>query len=400
MTLMEKAAHAAERKAFEKVLENFIQKGKTADAASAAQDLVDMAEKIQGSVWKKESFEVLHMIAGQPEGKWAHYIQRILDETDPYILKTFLTNAVYEGGFRGYQQAQKNAEKYGCNIPWLILMDPTSACNMHCTGCWAAEYGHRQSLTYEEMDRVLTEAEELGTHACLFTGGEPLANLESLQKMLDVIPTTHKVYINTTFPVQTGFYTAEEMLDFTRRNRDKITCMNISRHLVKYVEESPDQVLGQIACPTRINCVLYKKYPADKLPQYVERFLPYGIPIQFRYDYTETTPENLYNQDHDPILQDLKRLFTYRGLDGCRMRNGFHFEYKGLHMTYHKTLPYSTIVEKGDDGVTYDILYDILIKQNGEIHSDWTGVKLDVDAYRKAVYEPYDLRVLEGTVDF
>ena len=143
MTLMEKAAHAAERKAFEKVLENFIQKGKTADAASAAQDLVDMAEKIQGSVWKKESFEVLHMIAGQPEGKWAHYVQRILDETDPYILKTFLTNAVYEGGFRGYQQAQKNAEKYGCNIPWLILMDPTSACNMHCTGCWAAEYGHQ-----------------------------------------------------------------------------------------------------------------------------------------------------------------------------------------------------------------------------------------------------------------
>ena len=124
MTLIEKAAHAAERKAFEKVLDNFIQKGRTKDAAAAAQELVDMAEKIQGSVWKKESFEVLHMVAGQPEGKWAHYVQRILDETDPYILKTFLTNAVYEGGFRGYQQAQKNAEKYGCNIPWLILMDP------------------------------------------------------------------------------------------------------------------------------------------------------------------------------------------------------------------------------------------------------------------------------------
>ena len=132
----------------------------------------------------------------------------------------------------------------------------------------------------------------------------------------------------------------------------------------------------------------------------MERFLPYGIPIQIRYDYTETTPENLYDQDHDPILQDLKRLFTYRGLDGCRMRNGFHFEYKGLHMTYHKTLPYSTIVEKGGDGVTYDILYDILIKQNGEIHSDWTGVKMDVEKYRRVTFEPYDLRVLDGTVDF
>ena len=74
------------------------------------------------------------------------------------------------------------------------------------------------------------------------------------------------------------------------------------------------------------------------------------------------------------------------------MRNGYHFDYKGLHMTYHKTLPYSTIVETDDDGTTYDILYDILIKR--------TGVKLDVDAYRKAAYEPYDLRVIEGTVDF
>ena len=51
-------------------------------------------------------------------------------------------------------------------------MDPTSACNMRCKGCWAAEYGHNQNLTFEEMDRVLTETKELGTHACLFTGGE------------------------------------------------------------------------------------------------------------------------------------------------------------------------------------------------------------------------------------
>ena len=47
------------------------------------------------------------------------------------------------------------------------------------------------------------------------------------------------------------------------------------------------------------------------------------------------------------------------------------------------------------DGVTYDILYDILIKQNGDIHSDWTGVMMDVDAYEKVVFEPYDLKWLE-----
>ena len=186
----------------------------------------------------------------------------------------------------------------------------------------------------------------------------------------------------------------------TRRNADKITCINVSRHLQRYVEESPDEVVAAIATPKRINCVLYKNYPADKLTEYVERWRKYNIPIQFRYDYTETTPENLYEEEHDKILQDLKKQFTYKGLDGCRMRNGFHFEYKGLHMTYHKTLPYSTIVETGEDGVTYDILYDILIKQNGDLHSDWTNVPLDVEKYRRVVFEPYDLKVLDGTVDF
>ena len=274
-------------------------------------------------------------------------------------------------------------------------------CQNNCPFCVnKEEYENMEGFSLEKICESIRVMDGI-TPECdfVFTGGEPFSNLESLQILLDQVPATHKVYINTTFPVFAD-RTGDEMIEFVERNKDKITCMNISRHLQHYVEESPDEVLGKIACPTRINCVLYKNYPAAKLVDYVERFLPYRIPIQFRYDYTETTPENLYEEEHDKILQDLKRLFTYKGLDGCRMRNGFHFEYKGLHMTYHKTLPYSTIVETGDDGVTYDILYDILIKQNGEIHSDWTGVKMDVEKYRRVTFEPYDLLVLEGTVDF
>ena len=128
---------------------------------------------------ERKAFETI------PDGKWAHYTQRLIRENDPYILKTFLTNAAYEGGFRGYQTAQETAKKYDISVPWLILMDPTSACNMHCTGCWAAEYGHKQSLTFEEMDRVLTEAKALGTHACLFTGGEPLLRKKDIIRLCE-----------------------------------------------------------------------------------------------------------------------------------------------------------------------------------------------------------------------
>ena len=65
-------------------------------------------------------------------------------------------------------------EKEGCNVPWAILLYLTSACNMHCTGCWAAEYGNRLNLTFEELDSIVTQGKELGTYMYIFTGGEPL----------------------------------------------------------------------------------------------------------------------------------------------------------------------------------------------------------------------------------
>ena len=276
-------------------------------------------------------------------------------------------------------------------------------CGNHCPFCInKGEYADLTGFSAEKICQSIRRMDAI-TPYCdfVFTGGEPFANLESLQMMLDTIPATHKVYINTTLPVSQN-QSEDDIVAFTERNRDKITCINVSRHMQRYVVESNDHLLARLAVPFRINCVLYKDYPAEQLVPYLKRFLkiPHAS-IQFRFDYTATTPDNLYDQEGDKILRDLKAIAPYTGLDGCRMRCGFHFDYKGMELTYHKTLPYSTIVETDPaDGVTYDILYDILIKQTGEIHSDWTGVKLDVDAYRKVVYEPYDLRVREGTIDF
>ncbi len=276
-------------------------------------------------------------------------------------------------------------------------------CNNNCPFCInKQEYADMHDFSLDKICESIKLMDSI-TPRCdfVFTGGEPMANLESLQVMLDCIPTTHRVFINTTFPVMHN-YTAEQMLEFAERNKHKITCFNISRHMQKYVEESPDEVIAKIATPKRVNCVLYKHYPTEQLPAYADRFAEYKIPIQFRYDYTETTPENLYEEANDHILHDLKTYFNYKGLDGCRMRCGYHFEYNGNHLTYHKTLPYSTIIEKGDDGVTYAILYDILIKQTGLIVSDWTDdyPPLDIEAYKHVYFEPNDNVVREGVIDF
>lgn len=287
----------------------------------------------------------------------------------------------------------------GCTCTVFVPYD----CNNNCPFCVnKKEYADTSSFSLKKIISSIKLINEI-TPKCdfVFTGGEPLANLNSLQMMLDVIPRTHNIYINTTFPVQSNI-SGEQVLNFIDTNKDKITCVNISRHIQPYIEESPDELISRIPTRKRINCVLYKNYNRDnKLYDFANRFGRLQIPIQFRYDYTETTIQNLYEIDNDPILQDLMKHFTYIGLDGCRMRNGFHFKYyineinKWQRMTYHKTLPYSTITEKDEkDGITYDILYDILIKQNGDFHSDWTNVPLDIEKYKKVKFEPYDLKFI------
>ena len=62
----------------------------------------------------------------------------------------------------GSATQDETAAREGCNIPWAILLDPTSACNLHCTGCWAAEYGNKLNLTFDELDSIITQGKAAG----------------------------------------------------------------------------------------------------------------------------------------------------------------------------------------------------------------------------------------------
>ena len=75
------------------------------------------------------------------------YINSMADQLYPNVLKTTLLNLGYEAFYNGTRTIREMRKIHNCNIPWIILMDPTSACNLHCTGCWAAEYGNKLNLT-------------------------------------------------------------------------------------------------------------------------------------------------------------------------------------------------------------------------------------------------------------
>ena len=92
------------------------------------------------------------------------------------LLKTFVVDA----NFLAWGKQERMRTKYGCNIPWAILLDPTSACNLHCLGCWAADYGHKLNLTFEDIDSIVCQGKELGVHVYIHTGGEPLVRKDDV----------------------------------------------------------------------------------------------------------------------------------------------------------------------------------------------------------------------------
>ncbi|MDX9812398.1 MAG: radical SAM protein [Bacteroidales bacterium] len=73
--------------------------------------------------------------------------------------------------------------KYKAVLPRLLMIDPTSACNLKCKGCWAADYSKNSNLSYEKLDELLTDARKLGVIEILMTGGEPLMRKDDILKL-------------------------------------------------------------------------------------------------------------------------------------------------------------------------------------------------------------------------
>lgn len=176
--------HQAARLAASKICDNIV-KGLCKDPETQVVKLIDMWQKFMGDEKIDLNYDSARKMICDKDCTLNKYMHRLINEIDPHVLKTIALNLGFEAFVYGTKTIRKNREKYGCNVPWLILMDPTSACNLHCTGCWAAEYGHKMNLTYEEMDRVITQGKELGIYFYMYTGGEPLVRKKDIIRLCE-----------------------------------------------------------------------------------------------------------------------------------------------------------------------------------------------------------------------
>lgn len=95
----------------------------------------------------KPRSKVLREGLSAPGNNWYQLIMSLWRDADNDVLKSVFQNFTRKGGVLAYPKQEALSERYGGNIPMTTLIDPTSACNLKCTGCWAAEYGFNADTT-------------------------------------------------------------------------------------------------------------------------------------------------------------------------------------------------------------------------------------------------------------
>ncbi len=149
--------------------------------------VLNLIEKADTKHANQVTYNNLRKSLEDPNNNWTRFIKNILFNVNPDILDkvvpVILNIALNSFGIR-----MANIEKYKCNIPWAILIDPTSACNLRCKGCWAAEYGKNLSLSFETLESVVKQGKELGTFVYIFSGGEPTMRKDDIMKLCRANP--------------------------------------------------------------------------------------------------------------------------------------------------------------------------------------------------------------------
>ena len=148
-------------------------------------NLLDWVDRLDRKDAVLSQRKVFRRVIEDKDNNWYKLILSLWDDIDPGVRKTVFMNFILNANMKGGPLQEENRKKYDCNVPWAILMDPTSACNLKCTGCWAAEYGNKLSMDYDTLDSIIEQGKELGVYFYIYSGGEPLVRKKDIIRLCE-----------------------------------------------------------------------------------------------------------------------------------------------------------------------------------------------------------------------
>jgi MoaA/NifB/PqqE/SkfB family radical SAM enzyme len=142
-------------------------------------------ERVDKSEGNANKQRIIREIVDNPDNNWYRLVRSLWDDLDQEVLKTVFENLIINSFLIGNRVEVEKSEEHDCNVPWAILMDPTSACNLHCTGCWAADYGNKLNMDYDTLNSIIMQGKELGTYMYIYSGGEPVVRKKDIIRLCE-----------------------------------------------------------------------------------------------------------------------------------------------------------------------------------------------------------------------
>jgi len=147
--------------------------------------IIDWVEKFDKDGIAKVQIDSVKKAIADKDSNWSILVKSLWTDIDDNVRKTLFEDFIINATVLGGKKQKKSREENNCNIPWAILMDPTSACNLRCTGCWAAEYGNKMNISFDTLDSIIEQGKELGTYMYIYSGGEPLVRKDDIIRLCE-----------------------------------------------------------------------------------------------------------------------------------------------------------------------------------------------------------------------
>lgn len=147
--------------------------------------ILDWLDKFDTSGMITKQLVVVRDVLSDPNNNWTQLVNSLYTDIDAGVRVKLFENFIIHSAVLGLKQREDTMNTYHCHVPWAILLDPTSACNLKCVGCWASEYGHQLNLTYDEIDNIIEQGKQMGVYMYIYTGGEPMMRKKDLIKICE-----------------------------------------------------------------------------------------------------------------------------------------------------------------------------------------------------------------------
>jgi len=101
-------------------------------------------------------------------------IKDVITRISPTCRERVIRNLFINALLTGINRRKQILREEGFQPPQFVVISPTMRCNLRCPGCYASEYTRDEGLSFETIDRILTECKELGMYFNTMSGGEVL----------------------------------------------------------------------------------------------------------------------------------------------------------------------------------------------------------------------------------